>query len=135
MPPAKTHIFLGYCWWKKSQTTSCDGAKTVQIRGFQLPTSTGELMPDFWLPSTVSPHTILAKFHQPRFPFSILPLRASEPEIGKLRESIGTLRRQLIDRPQNGQVSWHLLWAPLSLPQIFDLLDRSNLKKGVFENT
>ena len=40
-----------YCWWLKSQTTTWDGAETLYIMGFQLPTSTGEFTG--FQPSTV----------------------------------------------------------------------------------
>ena len=42
-----------YGWWKKSQTTTWDGAKTPVNNGINY-LSTGELIPDFWLPSTPS---------------------------------------------------------------------------------
>ena len=57
-----------YCWWKKSQTTTWDGAKNLVNNGIfdKFTISTGELIPDFWLPSTYQLKTSTApvKLHQ-----------------------------------------------------------------------
>ena len=43
-----------YCWWKKSQTPTWEGAKTLVNSGIKTTfPSTGELSPDFW---TISLH-------------------------------------------------------------------------------